>query len=331
MVKVDDFNEIRECEYKDEHYSVRDNGAILRHSRINIQKRKNDEIWTFGIQDTKTGYMNFSGERVHRIVAFAFLGVPPTSQHVVDHIDTNRSNNRPDNLRWLTKLENALNNSITRARIENICGSIEAFLTDPSVLRGHENKDPNFSWMRAVTPEEARVSYERLISWSQVRPEPKGGKIGEWLYFKAQYSENNLKNVEYDIESNEVQSLTANAIQIKWKIPCEFPFCPTEISDTPLADYKSKLEVGKPFCKNDQYASLVLESAITENGTVLWIMCKSVSDSPKPWTLAKVVFRGDVFIHENIQSFFHEDGAQKLFTINQGLKWTGGKIFDDSL
>ena len=127
MVKVDDFNEIRECEYKDDHYSVRDNGAILRHSRINIQKRKNDEIWTFGIQDTKTGYMNFSGERVHRIVAFAFLGVPPTSQHVVDHIDTNRSNNRPDNLRWLTKLENALNNSITRARIENICGSIEAF------------------------------------------------------------------------------------------------------------------------------------------------------------------------------------------------------------
>ena len=89
--------------------------------------------------------------------------------------------------------------------------------------------------------------------------------------------------------------------------------------------------MGKPFCKNDQYASLVLESAITENGTVLWIMCKSVSDSPKPWTLAKVVFRGDVFIHENIQSFFHEDGAQKLFTINQGLKWTGGKIFDDSL
>ena len=35
----------------------------------------------------------------------------------IDHIDTNRCNNRKENLRWFTKLENALNNEITRNKI----------------------------------------------------------------------------------------------------------------------------------------------------------------------------------------------------------------------
>ncbi|WP_294143305.1 HNH endonuclease signature motif containing protein [uncultured Sanguibacteroides sp.] len=33
--------------------------------------------------------------------------------YVVDHIDTNRQNNRIENLRWLTKLENVLLNPIS--------------------------------------------------------------------------------------------------------------------------------------------------------------------------------------------------------------------------
>ena len=135
MITVDDFyKEIRECTYKGEVYSVRDNGAVMRHSRQGKRIRKYDDVWTFGKIDEKTGYCNIGIERVHRIVAFAFLGDPPTPQHVVDHIDTNRQNNRPENLRWLTRLENALNNQITRARIENICGSIEVFIKNPAIL-----------------------------------------------------------------------------------------------------------------------------------------------------------------------------------------------------
>ena len=120
MVSVDEYNETKDCIYKDEHYSVRDNGAVMRHPREGKRLRKDDNVWTFGKPNEKTGYMEIAGQRVHRIVAFAFLGDPPTEQHVVDHIDTNRRNNRPENLRWLTRLENALNNPITRARIENL-------------------------------------------------------------------------------------------------------------------------------------------------------------------------------------------------------------------
>ena len=182
MVSVDDYNEVKDCIYKDELYSVRDNGAVMRHQRKGMRVRKDDNVWTFGKPNEKTGYMEIAGQRVHRIVAFAFLGNPPTDQHVVDHIDTNRRNNRPENLRWLMRLENALNNPITRARIENLCGSIELFLANPSVLRGHERIDPNFKWMRAVSPEEARASLERLTNWAKERPKPKGGSLDEWVF-----------------------------------------------------------------------------------------------------------------------------------------------------
>lgn len=43
---------------------------------------------------------------VHRLVALAFLGDPPTERHVVAHNDGNPSNNRLTNLRWATHAEN---------------------------------------------------------------------------------------------------------------------------------------------------------------------------------------------------------------------------------
>ena len=33
MVSVEENNETKDCIYKDEHYSVRDNGAVMRHPR----------------------------------------------------------------------------------------------------------------------------------------------------------------------------------------------------------------------------------------------------------------------------------------------------------
>lgn len=55
---------------------------------------------------------------MHRIVCTAFNESPSTDQPAGDHIDTNRANNRPENLRWLTRLENALPIEATDRRIE---------------------------------------------------------------------------------------------------------------------------------------------------------------------------------------------------------------------
>ena len=198
-----------ECEYKGEKYRVRDNGAICRLSREGKPKRAKDDVWTFG-EKIDRGYAKFCGESVHRIVAVAFLGEPPTKQHVVDHIDTNRQNNRPENLRWLTKLENILQNPYTKAKIEFLCGSVESFLENPSQLKGHESEDANFAWMRAVTPEEAKntlVNWEKMLS----KPRPvaigRGNFIEEWIFEqnrpKTQKTENIFDDFEQETTSAE--------------------------------------------------------------------------------------------------------------------------------
>lgn len=52
------------------------------------------------------------GERIYNVVAKLFLPNPENKPQV-DHIDTNRKNNRVDNLRWVTCKEN-MQNELTR-------------------------------------------------------------------------------------------------------------------------------------------------------------------------------------------------------------------------
>lgn len=322
MVSVDDFNEVKDCIYKDEHYSARDNGAVMRHPREDKRIRKDDNVWTFGKPNEKTGYMEIAGQRVHRIVAFAFHGNPPTEQHVVDHIDTNRRNNRPENLRWLTRLENALNNPITRARIENICGSIEVFLADPSVLRGHEKIDPNFTWMRAVSPEEARVSLERLTNWAKEHPKPQGGSLGEWVFQERKPNNRPYTPMSYqqpapvetetmDTPPLETKSLTSNAIQLDWKHPVEFLCCPQQATDKPLETYLVNLKEGAVFSKNNYGESTILKFGMKDSDE-LWVMC-SISIGWKSHAITKITFKDGIYYHENMGVFDIGDDPEDLF------------------
>ena len=160
-----EFKEEKQCEYNGELYSARDNGAIMRHPK-NIEKpRQLDNKWTFGKINLQKGYPMISSEPVHRIVATAFLGEAPTKSHVVDHIDTNRQNNRPGNLRWVTRLENIILNDITRKKLELLCGcTIDKILNNLSILKG-KPLTPQFDWMRAVSKEEAIKSLETWKKW----------------------------------------------------------------------------------------------------------------------------------------------------------------------
>ena len=101
---INDYEDIKECVYKNEHYSVRDNGAVMRHMREGKKARRDDGVWTFGIKNPQNGYMMLGQHRVHIIVATAFLGARDSKVYVVDHMDTNRCNNRVVNLRWFTRL-----------------------------------------------------------------------------------------------------------------------------------------------------------------------------------------------------------------------------------
>lgn len=201
--------EVRECDYKGEHYSAREDGMVMRHHRNGMPKRKLDDVWICGKPNPANGYLFIGSSRVHIIVAMAFHGVRDSKIYVVDHIDTNRQNNRPENLRWLTRLENVLLNEITRKKIELICGSIEAFLENPSLLYGYETEDKNFIWMKKVTKEEAWNCLENWRNWARTTtathdPNYKKSEhnVGEWIYEKSSHITNLQSSVSKQEDLN---------------------------------------------------------------------------------------------------------------------------------
>ena len=327
-IDVGDFNQGLECVYKDERYSVRDNGAVLRYPRDNNRPRPTDNKWTFGKPNDKTGYMEIASVRIHRIVATAFHGEPLTKEHVVDHIDTNKRNNRPENLRWVTRLENVLLNPITAKRIAYICGSVEAFLSNPSQFRD-KFQNPDYKWMATVSAEEAQASWRCLQEWAKSDKPSLGGSLGDWIYKPIPYQR------QYKPELTEISDLTnsqtPNAVQKNWRTPSEFPCCPQEFSDSPIEQYAAQLQDNAIFCQNEVYSSKVLNSAITDKGTTLFVLTESTEgkNAIKPWGLAKITFEDGKFVHESIQSFFSKEGAEKQFTLVQGLDWKGGDSIDD--
>ncbi|MCZ2101297.1 MAG: HNH endonuclease [Chitinophagales bacterium] len=323
MVDLKDFKQESECLYKDECYSVRDNGAVLRHTPINKRTRPTDNHWTFGKPNSKTGYMEIASVRVHRIVATAFHGEPPTKEHVVDHIDTNKHNNRPDNLRWVTRLENVLLNPITVKRIELVCGSVEAFLTNPSKFRD-KFQEPNYDWMCTVSIEEAQASKERLLAWAESDKLPSGGSLGDWIYNRS------LPKTYIEEIPEFTTSLTQNAVQKNWKTPSEFPCCPQGINNNPITAYVTNLKAEKIFSQNQYSNSIIEDFAISDDKNTFWVMCRNSADNAiKPYSLAEVTFENNLFVHNSLGSFFKKDGVEKQFILAQGLEWTRGETFDE--
>ena len=318
------FSREAECDYKKEHYSVRDNGAVFRHARVGKRLRKYDNQWTFGKPNKKTGYLEIASVRVHRIVATAFYGEPPTKEHVVDHIDTNKHNNRPENLRWVTRLENVLLNPITRKRIELACKcSIQEFLADPSKYRNQFQKS-NYEWMCTVSKEEAQISLKRLTNWAKSDKKPSGGSLGDWLY------RDNRNYTSFEEISDLIFSNTPNAIQKKWRTPSEFPCCPQGKPRYPIEVYANNIKSGDVFSRNKYSSTVIQDFAVSEDKKTLWILCKnSENNAIKPWLLAKVTYEKNLFVHTNLGSFFEKAGAEKEFTLVQGHEWLGEDSVDD--
>ena len=271
---------------------------------------------------------------------------------VVDHKDTNRCNNRPENLQWLTRLENALNNPATRKKIIYLCGSVEAFIENPSILRT-KALPPNVDWMRTVTKEEAAKCKKHIDRWTE-EDKPKGeltGKgIGEWIFSDEEMAEAAKWNGgapypgyktkaqrEAEIEESWRQyreenyglkdSLTPGAKQLNWKTLCEFPQTPQIITETPLQNYLSRLTKGVIYCKNQYSESPVYDAAMAEDGSHLAVVTKI--SGVTNYALSEVYFQDGFFVHKSIRTFFTEDGAQKYFVLSLGREWTGGDVLED--
>jgi len=291
-----------EAIYRGDVYRARDNGAVWRQRRPERRKRPLDEVWTFGVPNDATGYMHFGSETVHRIVATAFYGNQPSEKHIVDHIDTNRRNNRVENLRWIARLDNILLNPVTRRRIEIAYGSIEAFFENPRMpVNSKEVK--NFEWMRTVSKDEAMESRERLQRWAASDNNPKGGVLGEWVY-------GTKPSVELVGDgARDIPSLTPNAIQRNWRTPTKFMVCPEECFPEPLGEYAARLKFGTVFASNSYGES---RTVVAEEGSeLLSVVCNLSDNLIKEWALAKVTVEDAGFVHESVGSYFSLQGALK--------------------
>lgn len=337
MVNIDEFEkQIDNVEYKGEIYSIRDNGSVMRHPK-NEKSRPLDNKWSFGKQNIKTGYMEVGGERVHRIIATGFLGKAPSNEHLVDHIDTNRANNRPENLRWVTKFENAILNPITAKKISMVCGSVEEFLKDPSKYRVCFN-DPNVSWMCAVSKEEAQNCLENLKNWArrEIKTTKPVGKLGDWVFkpqtsrgnYTKSFTENYIDNTEEErLDSVNNEFYTPNTKQ-DWSTPTRFPSCPQVLTKNALEEYFKNLVEGSIFGENKYTHYIVVKSALCKDKIV--VLTEDQAEHPiKPWCVTQITFENNIFYHSVVKTCFSYIGAEKHFTVEQGLEWTGEDSIDD--
>jgi len=98
-------------------YSVSSVGRVRSEDRIVVEKTgmaKSLRGRLLRPTPNRGGYPSFNvtvggkrvALRVHRAVALAFLGRPPSAKHEVSHCDGNPSNNHLSNLRWDTRAGN---------------------------------------------------------------------------------------------------------------------------------------------------------------------------------------------------------------------------------
>ncbi len=327
-IDINDYTEVKECSFEGEHYSVRNNGAILRHSAEGKRARLNDNQWTFGKENKQNGYLTISTIRVHRIVATAFHGEPPDLNYVVDHIDSNRQNNRPENLRWLTRLENSLKNPFTRKKIEYLCGSIEAFLENPAMLNNHQ-LEPNYSWMRTVTKEEALNCKNRMTIWATQE-----NKIFKPKMVSKRHSSSFGKRAFLPLNKFEVGFPREPGLDISktlWAAtymfaPSYFPLCPETFTGDHLQEYFNNIKPGEVFAYTQKYEEhpelyfslKVLRASIQKEQKTIVVLCERTDHR---WGVVgiEIYNKNQWFIHHNFGVYNLKEVAEQRFTEAQSI------------
>lgn len=313
---LDQYNREVELEFEGEEYLVRDNGAVYRIHRTSRRRSRCDEAWTFGRFGRTTGYRYIGSKAVHRIVAVAYHGKPPSPRHVVDHIDANKGNNRADNLRWISKLENLIRHPSTRKQIVDAYGSLDKYFENPvAPTKSHQD----VGWLGTFSKAEIEKSRDQLLLWAESDGLPKDGNLANRVYGTRQPTPP-IPEAERDRES-----LNPMAVQRRWKTPTEFPCCPNALGTDPLAEYFHNMRAGVVFSRN-RYGESVVEMVAQGEAFLSVLTASKQEDSVKPWAVAKVTVENGKFIHESVGSFFELNGAKKAHFGLLGIPYSGESI-----
>ena len=221
----------------------------------------------------------------------------------------------------MTKFEFKILQPNIQSQLRILTGKkIEEILSDISILQTIDA--PNLNWMQNVTQEEANKCLQKYIDLKFSTPQ----EI-EKVNWNSPISREKLKSVNPDFH----ESLTPNAVVRGNMIPSYFPCCPQEKSENPLQAYYEKLKTGNVYYMNSWYKVIVLETVFYEEKQQIIVKCESGDgkNAIKPWSVSTITYENGLYVHSLYKTCFHEDSADKYFTVLQGKKWTSGDVFDD--
>jgi len=118
---------------------------------------------------------SYGDEYIHRMVAIVFHGEPPTPEHQVDHINSNRADNRAANLRWVSKDENLADRDIAKGEDHHNAKVTEAqvrLIREGVHYSGRDNDLASAFGVSRETVRDIRLGK----GWSHVKP---SGGIGD--------------------------------------------------------------------------------------------------------------------------------------------------------
>ena len=128
--------------------------------------------------------------------------------------------------------------------------------------------DPNFKWMRAVTPEEAQNCLTRMSVWANSDKKPasparlsdRKNSFGERAFKPLQKWE-----VGLDGEPGLDLAETPRCAQYMWRASAFFPCCPQDLGPDRLGDYFQNLKVGAvlAYSEHEDFCpKLTVESSV---------------------------------------------------------------------
>ncbi len=144
---------------------------------------------------------------------------------------------------------------------------------------------------------------------------------------------NIMSDIDSDDNDRDCVSLTVskthNALQENWNVPSEFPLCPQEYGDgeSPLRVYFNNLSEKALFASNETYKSFVYKFLFVEKEHMILVI--TYGGTIKPYALAKITYQDNNFIHTSFGTFMTLEGAEKEFTLKQGLQYQGEDSLDD--
>ena len=107
LYEVSNLGRVKSLERKVAHPIVKE--KTIKEKLLKYNTDKNGYLYVTLYKDGKSKSL-----KIHRLVAIAFISNPDNKPDI-DHINTNKADNRVDNLRWVTKEEN-MNNPLTKEK-----------------------------------------------------------------------------------------------------------------------------------------------------------------------------------------------------------------------